>query len=124
MAEASRLSSSPPPPASRAVTSSLSFRGRSRAQAGRCRATRGRIHGTPGTDRRYRGAQGQHLSVMTIVARCRPARRPLIIVGLGGEKSAPSWDFAQLGGSAAGKLNSKMATVLLDLQGVPVGIGG
>jgi leucyl aminopeptidase len=45
----------------------------------------------------------------------------LVAIGIGGEKDRAKLDWASLGGSVAGKVGGRSATVLLEVPGVPAG---
>ena len=64
--------------------------------------------------------KGKAKSAMSIVVPTGLSVDRLIVVGIGGEKDRAALDFVQLGGLVAGKLNGKLATVVLDLPGTTI----
>jgi leucyl aminopeptidase len=66
------------------------------------------------------GFKGKAKSAMSIVVPTGLPVDRLIVIGTGGEKDRNDVDFVQLGGLIAGRVNGKLATVVLDLPEIEV----
>jgi leucyl aminopeptidase len=64
--------------------------------------------------------KGKAKSAMSIVVPSGLSVDRLLVIGVGGEKDRTNVDFVQLGGLIAGKVNGKLATVVLDLPEIEV----